>query len=206
MTPTFLRQSLKGAHAVGVKYRHQSTFSPVSLLNTAFPPAIWTKGTFLDKTTLIRLSRILSKCRQGKSFLFNPHILNRNIILGLGNSPGTNAVYFRTAISSFQRSQILANPCKTCLDKGKWFYIEVSILGSILQNLNFSYSISLVSVWSVFVWKTKVTMMTLYHMFLFQSLNSAVMMIKTALLISTTIIPWNLPHRIWFLFQGWRMS
>ena len=65
-------------------------------------PCNMNKGDFyIDKATLIRISRILSKCRQGKSFPFNPHILNRNIILGLGISPGTNAVHFHTAISSF---------------------------------------------------------------------------------------------------------
>ena len=123
MTPTFLRQSLKGAHAVGVKYRLQSTFSPVSLLNTAFPPATWTKVIFyIDKSYIDK--DFLSKYRQGKSFLFYPHILNRNIILGLGNSPGTNAVHFSLLSPLFKDPKYLQTHVRPVLIKANDFILR----------------------------------------------------------------------------------
>ena len=111
----------------------------MSLLNITFPPAIWTKVIFyIDKSYIDK--DFLSKYRQGKSFLFNPHILNRNMILGLGNNPGTNAVHFHTAIPSFKWILNAYNPCKACLDKGWWFILRSQYaLILFLQNFNFSY-------------------------------------------------------------------
>ena len=114
---------LKGAHAVGIKYRHQSTFSPVSLLNITFPPATWTKVIFyIDKSYIDK--DFLSKYRQGKSFLFYPHILNRNIILGLGNSPGTNAVHFSLLSPLFKDPKYLQTHVRPVLIKANDFILR----------------------------------------------------------------------------------
>ena len=81
------------------------------------------KGDFyIDKSYIDK--DFLSKCRQGKSFLFYPHILNRNIILGLGNSPGTNAVHFHTAISSFKDPKYLQTHVRPALIKANDFILR----------------------------------------------------------------------------------